>query len=86
MRIYFFAPLTVIIAVIFGMRLFGTTLLQPDLSPEEVLALARSAKFLFLSGIVFLVLAGIWFWDLKNLIWQVRAHNTRAGAETPETR
>ena len=84
--LYFFAPLIVVIAVIFGMRLFGVTLLPPDVRPEDILALAQDAKFLFLTGIIFLVLAGIWLWDLKNLIWQVRMHNTRAAREIPETR
>lgn len=84
--LYFFAPLIMVIAVIFGMRLFGITLLPPDVRPEDILALAQDAKFLFLAGIVFLVLAGIWLWDLKNLIWQVRAHNARAAGEIPGTR
>ncbi len=84
--LYFFAPLIMVIAVIFGMRLFGITLLPPDVRPEDILALAQDAKFLFLTGVVFLVLAGIWLWDLKNLIWQVRAHNARAAGEIPGTR
>ena len=84
--LYFFAPLIMVIAVIFGMRFFGVTLLPPDVRPEDVLALAQDTKFLFLTGIIFLVLTGIWLWDLKNLIRQVRSHNARAAGKIPETR
>lgn len=82
--IYFFAPLIVLVVAVSGMSFLGIKLIPPDARPEEILAIVQGTKFLVLVTIAFIVLTGVWIWDLLKLIHQVRAHNARLANEIPE--
>lgn len=82
--LYFFAPLIAVIVVVVGMQLMGIRLLPPMTSPDDIAAITKDVKVLALSAFVFLVLAGVWIWDLKRLIRQVRVHNAQPMGRPPE--
>ena len=81
--IYFFVPLVSVVAAILILQYFGGLEFLSNMRPEDLPALLKDPAFIALASTAFIVLGGVWLWDLAVLIRQVREHNARVEAEIP---
>ena len=79
---YFLFPLAVVMAVVFGLMLWGIEIAPPSLGSEEMAALVRAPKFLAVTGVALLALAAVWIWDFTVLMRQVREYNQKREEDT----
>ncbi len=81
--LYFFLPLLTVMAAILILQNLGMLNIPANVRPEDLPALLRDPAFITIASTAFIVLAGVWFWDLTVLIREVREHNALADTETP---
>ncbi len=81
---YFLIPLAAVMAVVFGLMLWGIEIVPPSLGPEEMAALVRDPKFLAVTGVALLALTAVWIWDFTVLMRQVREYNQKLKEDTSQ--